>query len=114
MATFNFQRGETILVALDATVGDVSEVTSVEPKLVRIASGGADIPLEALPQDITIDVIDRAADGPIPAGWNLKISAADSATLLPGIYALDCKVDVGGDVIIPDFIKLNILKAASV
>jgi hypothetical protein len=109
---FDYHRGETIVVAIDAVTGDAASVTAITAKLKSLKFGQSEIDPNAAPI-AEFAVTARAAAGDIPAGWNLTLSAAISATLVPGRYAADALITVGGGVIIPDYITIRIRETAS-
>lgn len=111
-ATFEYQRGETIVVALDAVSGDPATVTAITAKLKPLPGGANEIEAAAVPvADFVVTA--RVASGDIPAGWNLTLSATASAALLPGRYAADARLTVGGGIEIPSFIIIRIRESVS-
>ena len=83
MTTFTFQRGETVLLALDAVQGDATTVTSVTSALKAVPAGRSTVD-PATPVAANFSVANRAAAGSDPAGWNLTLSAALSGGLAAG------------------------------
>jgi hypothetical protein len=104
MTRYTFQRGETIQVALDAVQGDPGQVDSITARMRLAVGGGAGVPFE---------IVDRAADGDIPAGWTLTIAAGVSAALPLGLYRADARLAVGDGVIITDPIDIRLLASPS-
>ncbi len=113
MTPFIFQRGETISLALDALSGDPLSVTAVVAKLKAVPPGrttaSASVPVAA-----TFSVSSRVAAGNDPAGWTLTISAPISASLPPGAYLADARLDVGGGVIVTDSVAIRLRESVSV
>jgi hypothetical protein len=110
MVPFEFARGETIGLALDAVEGDVSGVTSVTARLKAVGPGGSVV--SAGPA-VAIAVSARAAVGDEPPGWTLTVDAAASAGLRPGLYRVDARMEVGSGVIVTDGVTLRITEAVS-
>ena len=80
--TYIFQCGEPIELSLDATSGDAGDVGTVTAKMKR-AIGGDD--------EVDFTVTPRAADGDVPAGWDL---VGDSTGLPAGLYRVDAKLPI--------------------
>lgn len=97
-----FRIGEDIAIALDAVTGDIAEVATITASLRK----------SMLPHSFTVDpafaaipltVAARAAAGGFPVGWNITITAAQSALLEPGLYGIDAKLtSVNGGIDITD------------
>jgi hypothetical protein len=107
MTPFVFQRGETLTLALDAVSGDPASVTAISAQLKAVPSGRTSVPAGA-PVAATFAIVTRAAAGDIPAGWSLTLSAATCATLTPGAYLVDARLEVGSGVIITDSAAIRI------
>jgi hypothetical protein len=88
-----FRIGEDLAVALDGVTGTVADVAAIVAKMVpgRLGPLGEFVakPGAAL---ITLDVAPRSASGSIPAGWNIGLAAAATASLAPGIYGIDAQL----------------------
>ena len=109
MKPYVFTRGETILLALDALTGDPLTVTGISAKLRAIAPGRTTIaPSAPVAADFT--VTNRAANGSVPAGWDL---VAASTSLAAGRYGADARLVIAGGVIITDMITVEIREGAS-
>lgn len=105
-----FRVGEDILVALDAVSGDADSVDLVTAKLAaaEMRNGVPMISEGATRHDMTVNA--RAAAGDILAGWTLLLAAADSAALVPGLYGIDARFEIGSGVDITDttaFVRLT-------
>ena len=87
-----FRVGEDVVVLLDARKGSVAGVTSIAVEIAEAYYDGG--PVKGTPVAID-DVQARAAVGRTPAGWTVTIAGAVTATMAPGIYAIDAKVTVG-------------------
>lgn len=109
MKPYVFTRGETILLALDALTGDPLTVTGISAKLRAIAPGRTTIAPSA-PVAATFTVTARAANGSVPAGWDL---VAASSALAAGRYIADARLEIAGGIIITDMIMVDIREGAS-
>ncbi len=112
MVPFQFARGETIGLALDALEGDPALVTGVAARLKPVGPGGSAVAAGA-PVAASFAVTARAAAGDEPAGWTLTIDAAASAGLTPGLYRADARLEVAGGVVITDAVSLRIVEPVS-
>ena len=112
MTTYTFQRGETVLLALDAVQGDPLTVTSVTAAMKPVAAGRSMIdPAAAVAA--TVVVTSRTAGGGLPAGWTLTIPAAVSAGLAGGTYLADAKLIVAGAVTITEPVAIRMIDAVT-
>lgn len=109
MKPYVFTRGETIVLALDALVGDPLTVTGITAKLRAIPPGRTTIAPSA-PVAATFTVTARAANGSVPAGWDL---VAASSGLAAGRYGADARLDIAGGVVITDMVLVEIREGAS-
>lgn len=110
MVLFEFARGETIGLALDAVEGDPAAVTGVTAALKSVGPGGS-VVAGGLATSFAVSA--RAASGDDPAGWTLTIDAAASAGLKPGLYRADARLAVGSGVIVTDAVCLRIVEPVS-
>lgn len=85
-----FRIGEDLVIALDAYRGDVADVIAIEAKIVEVYRENG--PIKGTP--IALEVTDRAAEGDNPAGWLCSLDAATTATLVPGVYAIDARLQL--------------------
>lgn len=114
MATYTYQRGETISVALDLLSGGVTgDVSAISAKLRKLDRGRRTIDPTA-PVAATFVPSVRAAVGDIPAGWTLTIDATTSADLAAGTYVADARLTVAGGTITTDHITIVITEPATV
>jgi len=111
-ASYIFQRGETILVALDAVEGDPLLITSVAAKMRALRPGKRTIDAGA-PVAATFDVSAREAAGDLPPGWTLTIDEATSAGLAVGSYLADAKLAFAGGTFITEPITIQITEPAT-
>ena len=95
MKPYIFTRGEDVVLSLDVIAGDPLIVTEISAKMRAIAPGRTTISPTA-PVAATFTVTARAANGDIPAGWNL---VADSTLLAVGRYGADARLVFGAKVI---------------
>lgn len=96
------QRGETIRLSPYVASGDGAEVASVSARLRKLAAGQR-IPQPNDPPGTPFTVASRLASDDLPAGWEITIDAATSATLAPGIYTVDLKLILtSGETVITD------------
>jgi hypothetical protein len=107
MTPYIFQRGETIVLALDATTGDPLSVSSISAAMKAVPPGRTGVP-DGAPVAATFSISPRAAQGEIPPGWTLAISAATSANLTPGAYLADARLEVAGGVIVTEPVAIHI------
>jgi hypothetical protein len=112
MAPFEFARGETISLALDAVEGDPASVSAVAARLKPVGAGGTVVAAGAAVA-ASFAVTSRAAAGDDPAGWTLTIGAAESQALKPGLYRADARIEIGSGVVITDAISLRIVEPVS-
>lgn len=112
VATYEFDRGETISLAIDAPTGDVGLVTAFSAKMKAVPWGQTE-PLPTDPVAAEFAVAAYPAAGDEPAGWTLTIAAGVSAGLAPGTYHADAKVTVAGGVIISDPVAIVIRQSVS-
>lgn len=112
MTPYVFQRGETILLALDAVTGDPLSVTAISAGMKAVAPGRTSTS-NGSPLAAAFAVVPRAAQGDIPPGWNLTIDAATSAGLAAGNYLADAKITIGGGVVITDSVAIALRESVS-
>jgi hypothetical protein len=112
MTPFSFQRGETILLALDALEGDPGTVTAISANMKAVPAGRTMAPASA-PVASSFTISSRAATSVDPAGWTLTISATQSAALKPGAYVADARLTVAGGVIITEPVAIRLREAVS-
>lgn len=108
MTNYTFQRGETISLALDALTGDPLTVSDISAAMKAVAPGrtsaAPDAPVVAA---FAISMREEAED--VSAGWDLTVSAATSATLQPGSYVADARLELDdGSVIVTDSLSITI------
>lgn len=108
--TYNFHRGETIVVALDAVSGDVAIVSEATAKIRRLNARRDGFATGAAASAMTVSP--RPASGDVPAGWDISMSGAATANLAPGHYGIEAQLIVGGGVIKTDFAPVRMLDAA--
>ena len=63
---------------------------------------------EGTPVAASFTVSPRAAAGDIPAGWTLTIPASVSATLSPGAYLADARLEVAGGIVVTESVALRL------
>lgn len=107
MPPFIFQRGETIVLALDAVTGDPLAVTAIGAVMKAVPPGRTGVPDDA-PVAASFSVSLRAAAGDIPAGWTLTVDAATSAALAAGNYLADARLEAAGGVIVTEPVAIRI------
>lgn len=93
---FTIKQNATLTLELDALDGDVGTVTAVQATLRRLKSpsyvlSGAD------PVAANFTITPRAAAGPWPAGWTLKLPPSVTLPLESGLYAADARLSFGAD-----------------
>jgi hypothetical protein len=107
MTPYIFQRGETILLALDAVTGDPLSVTAISAVLKAVPPGRTGVP-DGAPVAATFSISPRAAQGDIPPGWTLSIPAAASAGLAAGAYLADARLELASGVIVTEPVAIRI------
>lgn len=112
MTSYIFQRGETIMLALDAVAGDPAAVTAMTAHMKAVPPGRTCVDATT-PVAAAFSVSSRTAQGAIPAGWTLTIDAAASAELAAGSYLADARLQVAGGVVITESIGLTIRESVS-
>jgi hypothetical protein len=112
MIPFIFQRGETISLALDAVTGDPASVTGINAVLKALPPGRTEVPAGS-PVAASFAISARAAAGDIPAGWTLTVPAPVSATLSPGSYLTDARLEVASGVIVTEPVAIRIKPAVT-
>ena len=106
---YSFTKGSTIVLALDAIEGDVATASALTAALRRVVAAGMAPGSPAA----TFTVASRAAAGSIPAGWDMTISAAVSATLEAGSYRADARMMIGGNVVYTNAVAIRIVEAVT-
>lgn len=109
MKPYIFTRGETVVLALDALAGDPQTVSAISAKLRAMSPGRTTISPSA-PVAGTFTVSARAANGGVPAGWDLVLS---TGSLAAGRYGADARLEIAGGVIITDMVLIEIREGAS-
>lgn len=103
MTDHAFKIGETIALTIDAE-GDVSSFGLPVVKMQRLSGGAASFDPDGA-ETIPFTVTARAPVVGVPDGWNCRISAETSLTLVPGRYVVDAACPLGTDwVATPDII----------
>ena len=87
----NFRIGEDITIALDAMSGDVADIATITASL-RKSVLPHTFQVDATFSPIALAVSPRAAVGDFPVGWNITLTAVQSAALEPGLYGIDAKL----------------------
>lgn len=109
LATYYLERGETAVAAIAVRSGDLGSVTARSAAMQRILNGTIDPTAPKIPLTVT----DRAATIDVAAGWDLSLSAIQSAALEPGSYALDMLIEAGGGKQIVGGVVVIVREAAS-
>ena len=112
MTPYTYQRGETISLALDAITGDAAQVTAISAAMKPVPPGRTEAPASA-PFAASFTVTPRLALGNEPAGWTLTIPALVSASLSPGAYVADARLEVAGGVIVTDSVAIRLRQSVS-
>ena len=115
VADARFYRGESIVIVLEAvgaTPTDLAAVASVDAVLKTAIRGAA--PNAAARVAATFAVEPFVAAGELGPGWTLRLSAAQSAALAPGVYVTNAAVTYeGGEVEKTDALLLQIDQATT-
>ncbi|MGL5838238.1 MAG: hypothetical protein ACRCY3_07020 [Sphingorhabdus sp.] len=112
MTPYIYQRGETISLALDAVTGDPAQVTTISAAMKPVPPGRSEAPAAA-PFAASFLVAPRAAAGGNPPGWTLTIPALVSASLSPGAYVADARLEVAGGVIVTETVAIRLKQSVS-
>ena len=90
-----FRVGEDVSVAIDLVEGVAGDAGTVTAQLFRSTSATS-FARAARSAGVALTVASRSASGDDPAGWNVTLTAAQSANLRPGVYGIDARHTVGG------------------
>jgi hypothetical protein len=112
MTPYIYQRGETISLALDAVTGDPAQVTAISAAMKAVPPGRSEAPATASVA-ASFAVTPSPAVGDQPAGWTLTIPALVSASLSPGAYVADARLEVAGGVIVTDTVAIRLRQSVS-
>ena len=113
LATYTFERGEDVTIALDiVSGGTVDDVTAISAKLRGLAPGQRTLAPDAAVA-ATFDVTERAAAGDIPEGWTLLIPAAESVDLDAGNYLADARITIAGGEQTTESVMVRIVEPAT-
>ncbi len=112
MTPYEYRVGEDINVAIDALSGKPADFTVTA----FITRSNAATRFRRDPNFVSLPlaVAPRAAQGSIPAGWNVTLPAAQSAALQPGLYGIDAvAVGPGGSSTVTSRTALVLLTASA-
>ena len=112
MNPYTYQRGETISLALDAVTGDPAIVTAISSAMKPVSPGRSEASANA-PFAASFAIAARPASGDEPAGWTLTIPALVSASLSPGAYIADARLEAAGGVIVTDSVAIRLRQSVS-
>ena len=112
MTPYTYQRGETISLALDAVTGDPALVTAISAAMKPVSPGRSEASANA-PFAASCSVSPRPALGDEPVGWTLPIPASASASLSPGAYVADDRLEVAGGVIVTESVAIRLRQSVS-
>ena len=112
MTPYTYQRGETISLALDAVTGDPALVTAISAAMKAVPPGRSEASASE-PVLASFAVAARPASGGDPAGWTLTIPAIISASLSPGSYIADARLEVAGGVIVTESVNIRLKQSVS-
>ena len=98
-----FQRGETVSFLAGVVLGAVGDV-SVLPtaKLKPMKAGRSAVPGPDVASVHNFTVTPSPAQGDVPAGWLITLTAAQTAALAAGTYVTDIRIAVAGGVYISE------------
>ncbi len=106
MTPYVFQRGETMTLALEAVSGDVNSVNSITAQMKPLAHGRTHVaPQTPIAASFLIS--------PRATGWTLTIPATTSASLTPGSYLADARLEVAGGVIVTESVAIRVREAVT-
>ncbi|VXC63720.1 conserved hypothetical protein [Sphingomonas sp. AX6] len=99
MPPYVFQRGETIAVVLEAVGATAQDIAGIEVTAVLKRAIAQRAPAANIEAVAEFDVSDIASGSEVDPGWLLRIDAATSATIAPGVYITNGVLTLpGGDV----------------
>jgi hypothetical protein len=99
---YEFKRGETIGLVLEAVQGDPGVVDAIQA-IFRPTSGGRII--EPGAPTYEFEVLERET---APAGWDLGYSDELSLQLAPGTYLIEARLEIAGGVVITETADMRI------
>jgi hypothetical protein len=101
MKTYVFEVGETIRIPLLLIEGDKDLITDVRANL-KLTTGNKQIPPLTVPPNAVCNILDSNL------GYIIDVPAEVTATLKPGLYAVNVALEVTGTTVItePSFVKL--------
>lgn len=112
MTPYTYQRGETISLALDAVTGDPAQVTAISAAMKAVLAGRSEASATT-PVSASFAIAARPAVGNEPPGWTLTIPAPVSASLLPGAYVADARLEIAGGVIVTESVAIRLKQSVS-
>lgn len=102
-----FRLGEDISIALDATSGDASTVTSLTAAMKPALIVGNRVVLDDTATGIAMTV---APQVPASAGWIISLANAATSGLAAGVYGIDARLNFASSVEITEqsaFVRLS-------
>lgn len=111
--TYQFERGETIVLAVDVADGDGAGADIIAAHMRSTANGGRR-PSKNTPVAAQFAITPRVEAGDVPAGWDLVIDATTTKTLALGRYWADAILTQGGRTYILNGVLISIVEPATV
>lgn len=109
-----FQRGETITLRIGVDAGDIGAVTGLPTATLKPARPGtAAPPREAVPALFALSVDPAPEDEGGPAGWNVTVTAAQTAGLALGSYATDFRCVLGAGIYKAEAVRFRLIEAVT-
>lgn len=108
-----FQRGETITQRIGVTVGSVSDIVGLPTARMKpMRRGSMAVPAETIP-GIDLIVTPAGSDASGVAGWAVTVTAAQSASMLPGNHMIELRCQLGTGVYKSEGIVVRIIDSVT-
>jgi hypothetical protein len=98
---YSAELGETLVIYLTATDGEVDGTELLRAGLKKAAANGG-IPAITVPEDAEFAVTFTAAAGSAAAFWTLTLTASETAALSQGLYYGDARMEFGSSIFYTD------------
>ena len=104
---YEFQRGETILMAIDVTTGTKASVSAITGNIRALADGEYEVAAAATVA-ASFDFTEREALGSVAEGWDAEIPGSESIDLDAGDYLADVRMVVSSKPYVTDPVIIRI------
>ena len=106
---FTWHRGASFALALRVIAGSVTGSETIRCVMKRAVNFNQ-APGDASPEAIVFDSEFVAASGDQPAHWLFTAAGAASEALTAGIYLVDARMEIGGDVIQTTPVRVDVVE----